>query len=61
MENKGRVLTRDILLRNIWGYDYMGDTRAVDTHIKKLRAKLGACGKNIKTVIGAGYKYESEN
>lgn len=60
MENKGRVLTRENLLRNIWGYDYMGDTRAVDTHIKKLRAKLGVCAKNIKTVIRAGYKFEPD-
>lgn len=60
MENKGRVLTRENLLRNIWGYDYMGDTRAVDTHIKKLRAKLGVGAKNIKTVIRAGYKFEPD-
>lgn len=61
MENKGRVLTRETLLRNVWGYDYMGDARAVDTHVKKLRAKLGTCAKNIKTVIRTGYKFETEN
>lgn len=60
MENKGRVLSRDTLLTHIWGYDYFGDVRAVDTHIKKLRAKLGARAGHIKTLIKAGYKFDEK-
>lgn len=56
--NKGRVLSRDLLLSKIWGYDYFGDLRTVDTHIKKLRAKLGDKAAHIKTLIKAGYKFE---
>ncbi|WP_088041023.1 response regulator transcription factor [Bacillus sp. EAC] len=58
IENKGIVLTRDQLLNNIWGYDYFGDGRTVDTHIKKLRHKLGEKSKHITTVIRVGYKFE---
>ncbi|MGH7732086.1 MAG: response regulator [Candidatus Eiseniibacteriota bacterium] len=52
----GRVSTRDELLRKVWGYDYMGETRTVDVHIRRLRAKLGARSEVIETVMGAGYK-----
>lgn len=55
---KGRVLKRDELLQNIWGYSFMGNTRAVDIHIQRLRAKLGHCGEYIKTIYGVGYKFE---
>jgi len=58
INNRGRVLTRDYLLRVIWGYDYLGDSRAVDTLVAKLRKKLGPAGNQIKTVINAGYKLE---
>lgn len=54
----GAVLDRDEILNAVWGADYFGDTRAVDTHIKKLRAKLRDEGRHIRTVIGAGYKFE---
>lgn len=56
--NKGRVLSRDTLLSRVWGYDYFGDDRTVDTHIKKLRAKLGSKASHIKTLIKAGYKFD---
>jgi two-component system alkaline phosphatase synthesis response regulator PhoP len=52
----GRVSTRDELLRKVWGYDYIGETRTVDVHIRRLRAKLGAKNQLIETVMGAGYK-----
>jgi two-component system alkaline phosphatase synthesis response regulator PhoP len=52
----GRVSTREELLRKVWGYDYMGETRTVDVHIRRLRAKLGAKNALIETVMGAGYK-----
>ena len=55
MVNKGIVLTRDNLLEKIWGYDYPGETRTVDVHIRTLRQKLGKNGKSIKTVRGVGY------
>lgn len=58
VKNKNKVMTREILLDNIWGYDYVGDLRTVDTHIKKLRSKLGDCSNYIKTIIRAGYKFE---
>jgi len=58
MINKGKVLSRDTLLSKVWGYDYFGDLRTVDTHIKKLRAKLGSKAEHIKTLIKAGYKFE---
>lgn len=58
MQNNGRVLTRDQMLNYIWGYDYDGSDRTVDTHIKMLRAKLEECGSYIKTVRGNGYLFE---
>ncbi len=58
-ENTGRVLTRDQLLNSIWGYDYIGDTRTVDSHIARLRTKLGEYGvSHLKTIYGMGYKFE---
>jgi len=55
-ENRGRVLTREQLLGSIWGYEYIGETRTVDVHIRFLRRKLGAGGRHIATVRGLGYK-----
>ena len=55
-ENKGKVFTRDSLLSKIWGYDYDGENRTVDVHIKSLRTKLGKSGDKIETVRGVGYK-----
>lgn len=57
-ERTGRVQSRDLLLKNVWGYNYIGDTRTVDTHITRLRTKLGEAGDLIKTVRGFGYKLE---
>ena len=57
--NKGIALSRDKILDNVWQYDYYGDARTVDTHIKKLRSKLGEAGEAIKTVRGIGYKFEA--
>lgn len=57
-ERIGRVQNRDLLLKNVWGYNYIGDTRTVDTHVTRLRTKLGAAGDLIKTVRGFGYKLE---
>lgn len=59
-ENSGRVLTRDQLLNAIWGYDYLGDSRTVDSHIARLRTKLGDYGaSHLKTIYGMGYKLET--
>ncbi len=58
IDNKGVVLSRERLLERIWGYDYDGDTRVLDTTIKRLRSKLGACGSCIKTQRGNGYMFE---
>lgn len=55
-QRKGRVQTRDMLLESVWGYDYMGFTRTVDTHMRRLRSKLGPCGECIETVRGVGYR-----
>lgn len=60
MQNPGIVLSRDTLMRDIWGMDYVGETRTVDMHIKTLRQKLGSAGGQIKTVIGVGYRLERE-
>ncbi|MBQ9861606.1 MAG: response regulator transcription factor [Clostridia bacterium] len=60
MTNKGVALSRDRILGNVWQYDYDGDARTVDTHIKKLRSKLGEVGNRIKTVRGIGYKFEDK-
>lgn len=57
-ERPGRVQSRELLLQNVWGYNYLGDTRTVDTHITRLRSKLGAAGDAIITVRGFGYKLE---
>lgn len=56
MENQGIVLSRDRILSHIWGYDFDGETRTVDVHIRTLRQKLGVCGERIETVRGVGYK-----
>lgn len=56
LENKGRVLSRDQLLNSIWGYEFDGENRTVDVHIRTLRQKLGPCGEYIETVRGVGYK-----
>lgn len=53
----GRVATRQHLLDNVWGYEYYGDTRTLDVHIRRLRQKLGACGDSIETVVGVGYRF----
>lgn len=58
VRNKNKVMTREVILDNIWGYDYYGDLRTVDTHIKKLRNKLGDGSNYIKTIIRAGYMFE---
>ena len=59
-DNPGVALSRDRILDNVWRYGYEGDARTVDTHVKKLRSKLGPYGDRIKTVRGVGYKYEGE-
>ncbi|MDY2847524.1 MAG: response regulator transcription factor [Oscillospiraceae bacterium] len=59
MSHKGLVFTRDQLLSDIWGFDYDGETRTVDVHIRTLRAKLGESGEQIQTVRGVGYKIEN--
>lgn len=58
MENKGIALSREKILNNVWNYDYFGDARTIDTHVKKLRSKLGEKGELIKTIWGMGYKLE---
>ena len=59
MNNAGMALSRDKILDNVWRYDYYGDARTVDTHIKKLRGKLGEYGDHIRTIRGIGYKFEA--
>lgn len=58
MENQGLALSREKILNNVWNYDYFGDARTIDTHVKKLRSKLGEKGEMIKTIWGMGYKFE---
>ena len=58
MENQGLALSREKILNNVWNYDYFGDARTIDTHVKKLRSKLGNKGEYIKTIWGMGYKLE---
>ena len=58
VENKGIALSREKILNNVWNYDYFGDARTIDTHVKKLRSKLGVKGDMIKTIWGMGYKLE---
>ena len=60
LSNIGRALTRDNILNRVWNYDYFGDARTIDTHVKKLRAKLGPKGAYIKTIRAVGYKFEVE-
>ena len=57
-ENKGIALSREKILNSVWNYDYFGDARTIDTHVKKIRSKLGKCGDYIKTIWGMGYKFE---
>ena len=56
--NQGVALSREKILNNVWNYDYFGDARTIDTHVKKLRSKLGSKGEYIKTIWGMGYKFE---
>ena len=58
VENQGIALSREKILNNVWNYDYFGDARTIDTHVKKLRSKLGEKGDYIKTIWGMGYKFE---
>ena len=58
MENRGVALSREKILNSVWNYDYFGDARTIDTHVKKLRAKLGEKGNLIQTVWGLGYKFD---
>ena len=61
VENTGIALSREKILNNVWNYDYFGDARTIDTHVKKLRSKLGTKGEYIKTIWGMGYKFEVES
>jgi len=61
MLNKGVALSREKILNNVWNYDYFGDARTIDTHVKKLRSKMGDKGDYIKTIWGMGYKFEVES
>lgn len=60
VENQGIALSREKILNSVWNYDYFGDARTIDTHVKKLRNKMGAKGDMIKTIWGMGYKFETE-
>ena len=60
MENQGIALSREKILNSVWNYDYFGDARTIDTHVKKLRSKMGKKGDLIKTIWGMGYKFEVE-
>lgn len=60
VENQGIALSREKILNNVWDYDYFGDARTIDTHVKKLRSKLEEKGEYIKTIWGMGYKFEVE-
>ena len=61
VENQGIALSREKILNNVWNYDYFGDARTIDTHVKKLRSKMGEKGEYIKTIWGMGYKFEVNN
>ena len=61
MENQGIALSREKILNSVWNYDYFGDARTIDTHVKKLRAKMGQRGNYIKTIWGMGYKFEADD
>ena len=58
IDNQGIALSREKILNNVWNYDYFGDARTIDTHVKKLRSKLKDKGNYIKTIWGMGYKFE---
>ena len=60
VENRGIALSREKILNNVWNYDYFGDARTIDTHVKKLRSKLGDKGEYIRTIWGMGYKFDAE-
>ena len=59
LENQGIALSREVILNNVWNYNYYGDARTIDTHVKKLRSKMGPKGDLIKTVWGVGYKFDA--
>ena len=61
VENQGIALSREKILNHVWNYDYFGDARTIDTHVKKLRSKMGDKGELIKTIWGMGYKLEAES
>ncbi|MBQ3392024.1 MAG: response regulator transcription factor [Lachnospiraceae bacterium] len=61
MENRGIALSREKILNNVWNYDYYGDARTIDTHVKMLRGKLGEKGELIRTIRGLGYKFEKDS
>ena len=61
IEHKGIALSRENILNNVWNYDYYGDARTIDTHVKKLRSKMGEKGNFIKTIWGMGYKFEADS
>jgi DNA-binding response OmpR family regulator len=62
LRHRGRVLTRERLLERVWGYDYPGETRTVDVHVRRLRQKLGAAAEaRIETVVGVGYRYRASS
>lgn len=61
LENAGIALSREKILNHVWNYDYFGDARTIDTHVKKLRSKIGTKGEYIKTIWGMGYKFEVSN
>lgn len=61
VENKGIALSREVILNHVWNYDYYGDARTIDTHVKKLRSKMEPYGDYIKTIWGMGYKFEVTN
>ena len=60
-EDQGLALSREKILNSVWNYDYFGDARTIDTHVKKLRNKLGEKGNYIRTIWGMGYKFEVES
>lgn len=60
IRNAGIALSREKILSSVWNYDYFGEARTIDTHVKKLRSKLGNCGRYIHTIWGMGYKFEVE-
>ena len=61
MRNKGRAIDRDLLLKDVWGYNYCGESRTIDVHVRHLREKLGEFGNKIETVKGIGYRYSDED